>query len=153
SESSSWWHRRGKIEFQKILQYHSMTLVNTVEPQDERLWLLERLVCDFENALQRRGIAYRAVPSHQLAIWQREKSAPFTLITVGEMSICIDHNIYLQYKNGKWKHLHIEGGKTLDYVPNFRKNQWAYRQLFEPNVRQRFVEQSVKLFSCCKLHY
>ncbi|MFI3292609.1 MAG: hypothetical protein SNI70_03715 [Rikenellaceae bacterium] len=144
--TSSWWHRRGKMEFQKFLQSNSMTLVDTVEPQDERLWLLERLVCDFENALQQRGIEYRAVPSHQLAIWLKEKSTPITLVTVGDMSICIDHRIYCQHQNGLWEHLHIEGGETLDYVPNFRKNQWAYRQLFDPNIRNSFVEKSIKDF-------
>lgn len=142
--TSPWWHLRGKFEFKAILNDYlqQRPFANMI---DERIWLLGRLFEEFYEVFLEKGLRFNKCPENLLTDFYNLHSKPYILLEGGTM-LEIDHRPYVTLPNKSFEYL-PSSGQSKKEVPNFRTNNYEYRQLYDKQKRSDFIKRSMQIIN------
>ncbi len=121
--------------------------------EDERIWLIKTIFNTLKNGIRDMGYSFKICPDEfidDFYINQKNISKlPYIEISNGDnkVKIEIDHRIYIWKNKKDWVYMPNNSKNIDDTVPNFIRVNKAYRDLFEEENRQKFIEKSIYIIN------
>lgn len=151
--SPSWYKDNGKEKFIKIMEKFFSENILLEQIEDERIWLIKIIFNNLKNGIRDMGYSFKICPDEfidDFYINQKNISKlPYIEISNGDnkVKIEIDHRIYIWKNKKDWVYMPNNSKNIDDTVPNFIRVNKAYRDLFEEENRQKFIEKSIYIIN------